>query len=465
MSSNRSVLLAVTLGVVLVAGCATTVAGTAEPNGAAVSALASSTPTTSSEATSRSSETTASTTPEATTPEATTPSQSSESSATTEAPTGSTQSTASTGNSTSSTVTSSRTASTSGDSVPKTYPTTPAVYPKTPATAEQANLLEGRRIAGSLVVPTFIDESYTKGGNLSTLPFKGPRTLSILFSSPAIPTIAERAGMLTGFSSARSDKAGNALLVAAFEFGTAAQAAAAAPVLVAAVSDKKNDKGKAVVPGYPASAGWYGTLTDPYFQSFLAQGAMVLYLYVSGPKLKTPALQAALAAKTFAVQSASMAKFVPTAPDKLLQLPVDPDGLLGYAIPDAPKDATVRNGVLGPAGELHYDTDPVGTRSVFGNAGVDVVVSNRATIYRAADNTGAMLVQADFIGFVQRTEASWQPYELTAAVEDAKCLLQPLNSVYYCVGTHGRFAYELTAQSEQDINAVMTAHDALLAKL
>lgn len=449
MRRRRLTAAAAALAAVLVAGCATTVAGTAEPDPAGLTNSATSSTTgpdtTSSPAT---------TAPETSVPETSGPETSGpETSSTGQSATGSVP--------TSSGAPSSEDSSSGATGAATAYPTTPLPYNRTPSTQLSANLLEGRRIASALVVPTFIDPAYIRGGNLSTLPLRDASATKILFVDP-MPSVAQRAGMITGFSSARSSTTG-ALLVAAFEFGTAAQATAAVPAMAAAAADKDSDKGKAVVPGFTAATGQYGSTTESgaYFQSFLSQGRLVLYVYISD-KRQTATQQAALAAKTFEVQTASFAAFKPTAPTALMQLPVDPEGMMAHTVPNTGDDLTVIDGYMTAAGQLHYDTDPVGTRALFARAGVDAVGGGRATVYRAKDAAGAAAIRDSFVATSQQAN-SMQPYQLAAQVPGAKCLQAALNSRYYCVGTRSRYAFELSADSEADINAVMSAQYQLLA--
>ena len=343
------------------------------------------------------------------------------------------------------------------------YPTTPLPYPKTPQSAATANLLEGRRIASYLVVPTFVAPSYTQG-SVFTIPFVGPSALSVLFGSPTISAVAQRAGMITGFASARSDGAQNSLVVEALEFPSSAAATRAVPALSLAVKDTTTDKGKAVVPGYPAASGWYGSAanTGPYFQSFLAQGQMVLYVYVSGKKLATAAEQGALAAKALKAETASVAHFVPTPPDRLMSLPVDPEGMLAHTLPNTGANATVADGLMTAAGQLHYDTDPIGTKALFAKAGVDSVADGRVSLYRAANATGAALVRDDFIASVEKTTPGTQPFALTVAIPGIRCVQQQANLNYYCVGVRGRYAFEISSGSDADLEAAANAEYRLL---
>jgi hypothetical protein len=459
MKRSRWTAAAAALAAVLVAGCATTIAGTAEPNPVG---LASMTGTSASSVTVTSSSDTSSTDTSSTDTSSTDTSSTDTSSTDTSSTEASTSSSTSTDSSTYSSAGSSTQSSTSTSSgSTAAYPTTPLEYNRTPSTQSSANLLEGRRIASALVVPTFIDPAYTRNSGFSTLPLRGPSAMSSLFVAP-VPTVAGRAGMITGFSSARRSPTGG-LLVAAFEFGTAAQAGAAVPALAAASVNKEFDKGKAAVPGYPAAAGLYGSTTSdgPYLQSFLAQGRMVLYVYISGKK-QTTAQQSALAAKTFKAQSSAFATFQPTAPTALMQLPVDADGMLAHTIPNTGEDMTVFDGNMTAAGQLHYDTDPVGTKSLFASAGVDAVGGGRTTLYRAKTASGAEAVRDAFLATSQRA-ASMRPYQLTATAPGAKCLQEALDSKYYCVGVRSRYAFEVSADSEGDINAAMGAQYQLLS--
>lgn len=461
MNRSRWTAAAAALAAILVAGCATTIGGTAEPNPAGLSTASTSASSDSSTSEFSSSETSSSETSTAETStagSATVESSSPDTESTTaESSTDESTSSSETSGSTGSSGSSSSTAASSSAA----YPTTPLQYNRTPSTKTSANLLEARRMASALVVPTFIDATYTRNSSLSTFPLRGPSAMSTLFTAP-VPSVAQRAGMITGFSSARSSTTG-ALLVAAFEFGTAAQAAAAVPALAAASVNKETDKGKAALPGFRAAAGEYGSTSESgaYLQSFLAQDRMVLYVYIDDKK-QTTAQQTALAAKTFKVQSAAFATFKPTAPDALMQLLVDPEGMMAHTVPNTGDDLTVYDGYMTAAGQLHYDTDPVGTKALFASAGVDAVGGGRATVYRAKSAAGAAAVRDSFVAGIQKAN-SMQPYQLAASAPGARCLQDALDSKYYCVGVRGRYAFELSADSEGDINAAMGAQYQLLA--
>ena len=212
------------------------------------------------------------------------------------------------------------------------------------------------------------------------------------------------------------------------------------------------------------AAGWYGAFSSDYgyYQVFLAQGTLVLYVWVTGPKLNTPTLQAARIANTLKVETAAMATYVPTPAAKLMQLPIDPTGLEAHTLLNTGDNATIFDGVMSAAGQLHYDSDPVGTQKLFAAAGVDLVSDGRANVYRAKDAGGAAIIRDGFIADTQKSSSGWTAYTLTAAVSGVSCLQQALNSRYYCVGVAGRYAFEVSAQSTADVNAAVLAQYQIL---
>lgn len=449
--------LAAALAGLVVAGCAAQVAGTAEP------VVGATVPETSATSNPESSDVASSgTTSDTAQSQVTTPTQSSDNSST---ETTTSAETAETTTSAETTETSDSDSSGTGSSAPATYPTSPLNYPATPATQQSANLTEARRMAAFLVSPTFIEPTFTHLASISTLPFKSAASIANLLSDP-VPAVAQRGGMITGFSSARSTLDNkSALVVAAFEYPDAASAKKGAADLAAAAAQKDEyvaDTGRASIPGFPAAVGWVGTAkTDgDYAHAFLAQGSLVIYAWTQDPP-GSKNNQPARLQKTFATETKALAAFKPVPKANLMQQPFDPDHLRAHTIPNTGDAATVVDGTYLAAGELHYDTDPIGTQKLFASAGVDRVSLGRANLYRARDAAGAAAVRDNFIAVLQ-TDKAWAPYRATSAAPDSNCLQQSLNSVYYCMATRGRYAIEVSGSSENDISAALTAQYDLL---
>ena len=343
------------------------------------------------------------------------------------------------------------------------YPTTPRQLPETPQTDQQAALLEGRRIAGYLPVPTQIEPSYRKNASMSTLPLKSASALSLMLTDPA-PDVAQRYGMLAGFMSARNTTDKKSMLVAALEFPDSGSAQKAAGALAEAAHQDK-DTGKVKVPGFDKAAGWAGKYSDSsYSHAFLAQGALVLYAWVQDEGTGDPAAQAALLGQALKAETTAMAAFKPAGKDGMRKLPTDVDGILAHTIPQPSEDATVIDGIYTAAAQLHFDTDPTETGRLFQAAGVDQVAQGKLTVYRAKDSAGAARIRDLFIDMMKGTDSAWKPYEFPGSVKEISCIQQALNSLYYCVAVDGRYAVEGYSSSEPDLINAFTAQTELLGQ-
>lgn len=340
------------------------------------------------------------------------------------------------------------------------YPTRPRQLAKNPVSPEGQALVEGRRLAGYLPVPSAIDPKYSVGGNISTLPLKGPSAMSILFSDP-VPTVAQRAGMYAGFSSARSttDKAGS-LLTAAFVFPTAAAAAKAATSLSAA-SKSKDDK-PLTIPGQPKAVGLVSAGDYPSAQGFLAVGPVVAYAYTSAKPAQASAFPA-LVAKTLAAEVKSLAAYKPTPKDKLGTLLVDPDGLLARTLPELAGKVLAVDGAYTPTAFLHFMIGYSSSVALFNKIKVDAIATARSTIYRAADHAGAVELAKEDVKDIGTTYPKMTSYATPGGVADTGCMADNLGAQYYCSGAVGRYTFEYWAQSETDMAKSVAAQVALLS--
>jgi hypothetical protein len=439
---RRTGIVAVTVALgLLAAGCATSVAGRAEANAAALAAAqaGSSTPATSGSE-----------------PSLTLPSSTSDSST---AP--STDVTTDTSTTESSAGSSSSSSSGGGAGDTGDYPTTPQSLPATPASATDAALLEARRIADSMPVPTLIDKTYSVNV-LPTLPLKGPQALASLVFSDPTPTVAQRQGMVTGFVTARrtADSASSVVL-GAFEFPDDAKATAAVKPLADSV--KSTDFGdKAVtVPGYKPALGWTGHNASSGYrtQVFIAQGQLVLYAYTEDTaKTDQPARIKTL----LDAMSAGYKSFVATPSAELTKLPTDTDGMVAHTVPNTGDNATVIDGVYTATGALNYDSDPATTSGLYKSAGVDLVSFGASNVIRARDADGATAVRDGFIDETRAADSKWQPTSIQGVPDSSSCLQQALSANYYCVATSGRYMIEVNAQSETQAVQLLNAQSVML---
>ncbi|MGI8418551.1 MAG: DUF7373 family lipoprotein [Nakamurella sp.] len=340
---------------------------------------------------------------------------------------------------------------------PSVYPTKPVQIEKNPSSPQDQALAEARRLAAYVPVPSAIDPKYSEGGNISTLPFKGPSALQVLFTDP-VPTVAQRAGMYTGFSSARGtvDHSGS-LLTAAFVFPTAAAATKAA-VSLSAASKSKDDK-PLTIPGQPKAV---GLVSSTSAQGFLAVGSVVGYVYTSAKAGKTAGFPA-LVSKTLAAETKSLAAYKPTPKDKLGTLLVDPDGLLARTLPELAGKGTVFDGSWTPQAFLHYMIGYGSSVALFNKIKVDAVAADRSTVYRAADHTGALELAVTNVKQIAVAYPKMKPYATPGGTADTTCVADNLGAKYYCSGAVGRYTFEYWAESEADMAKSVAAQVALLS--
>lgn len=340
------------------------------------------------------------------------------------------------------------------------YPTGPRRLNEHPTSEISAGLLESRRLADYVVYPGTVMPLYTDG-KIPTRPLADGGALSLVLTDP-VPAVASRAGMYAGFASTRASKDNvGALVITVMEFPTTAAAAKAAVDLAAAAKD--DGDAKLTVPGIPKAIGWTRKKSDKGFYShaFLAQGSLVLYAFASD---EVPAHQAALpgiVGKTFTLQSQALKGFVPTPKDKLMTLPVDPDGVYARTLPPAADKGDTVDGTYSAKGMLHYMGSLANDGKVFADAGVDVVGSGRSTVYRAKDNAGATLIRDAYYNEIHTQSPKMQDY----AIPDqpgVKCLEDSLSASYYCTGAVGRYAFEYRSDSETDVMRSVVSQVAML---
>ena len=211
----------------------------------------------------------------------------------------------------------------------------------------------------------------------------------------------------------------------------------------------------------PTAVGWVGRNPQGHYAlTFLAQGSMVLFVQVSAAPGTDAALK--LTAKTLTAQGRSLAGFVPTPAAELMELPMDVDGVLSRTLPDL-KEHTVFDHVFTVNGYLSYMLDPARSQRVLTAAGVDVIGRGAGTLYRARDAAAAATIRTDFIAQERAADPKRTDLPSPAGLPEVRCLQSTLSSQYYCVGVHGRFAYELFAGDRTVLAEMLTAQEQMLA--
>ncbi|WKG12326.1 hypothetical protein QX204_13015 [Nocardia sp. PE-7] len=265
-------------------------------------------------------------------------------------------------------------------------------------------ILEGLRMAGAVVFPHEVDPALTH--NWGTDVLDTPRRAS---DASAISNVnlgvLERHRMIVGFDIAEGsqafDKAKPAIetdarvtRVVLLRFPGAKIAEEAARDLEATDFGVSPDNQPVQIPGYPAAHAHWRPGVKTIGATF-AHGEIVVSLFLQHPSPDIDALAKRVAAVLDA-QIPLLDKFTPTAPDRIADLPRDPDDLLRRTLIPGPANQQIAIASrefaawTGRAG-LHYrPTEPAELGAAWDRGGVDSVAhSYSTTLFRFRDDAAA----------------------------------------------------------------------------
>ncbi len=356
-------------------------------------------------------------------------------------------------------------------------PTQPKVYDK-PTAIEMAKLVEAWRLAEYVPLPSeVIPEVKYPAQAMSTVV-----RAFVDFTSGAVKTRtkadgaamnAAAPGFVSGFVSTGKSDSESSLsyelenLVLLFSDEQSASAAAQALGKLdfesAANEELKIDKyPDAVVHIENSISGVGGPV-----RSWYATGKFVVFTYVYDSvmsQIKQRDLPKLLGRveRSLDVIPPAIAKFSATPQDKLMELAVDPDKMLGRALSTVTADSSQPGvpGVYGPHAALHIKQGEDQVK-LFEETGVDRLGFRGGTVYRARDAAGAAKIVADHA----QTTRLFKAVESPANLPNAKCR-QYIASKYaisfYCFVQHGRYAAEVSANQLLDAQQRISAQYAML---
>ena len=386
------------------------------------------------------------------------------SSGTADLPTGGTP-TVATGTADSSAPPASSAGSTTSTDTFQPFPTTPREIAKYPLSADDASILEGRRMAQWVLLPSDYAPEYGIGIGFYGAPFKRGPGMAGLFLNTPVAAVATRYQLLAGYyTERRSTKNPDDLVVfAVLSFPDAKTASAAAVQLGAAVKSGSDPKA-AVVPGRTVH-GWTSSFPDQhvrFINTFLATGSLVVFVREDTPT-SSPHDLAADSAAIYTKQLALLQGFTPVAADQLDRQPRDPQGLLARTLPHIPGQGTVANGVYTPTGFLHQTINPAHDKALFAAAGVDLIAQDGSAVYRTRGSDEAESVVDSFYQEKKDTDARWTDLTPPEGADYARCVQITLSARYYCVAAYGRYAVEMEAGDPGTLSRQVEAQGKLLA--
>ncbi|MBF6083603.1 hypothetical protein IU485_19740 [Nocardia cyriacigeorgica] len=348
------------------------------------------------------------------------------------------------------------------------FPTQPRDLGK-PVSLEHARLVEAQRLGNYLPLPSATDSMFVYNGGMWVNAFIDAKPLSKIMATDRFPEAAPDfiGGFLTTAGSERENE-GIDLLNAALLFPSEQSAQRAAAELER-IDFEFNTKNKRVdIPRYPNAHAHWQPEGDQSIGSWIAVGPVVIYSWVYDYKLSfvkrhdLTGLQGLVERNLDAVIP-SISKFQPTPPDKLMDVDVDPEGVLGRTLPGTSMEGTLNPpGVYNGTSAVHFAVDMRELQAVVEENGVDRFAFDGSELFRARDIPGAQAVSAHLTKLSRKYRSEDSPRNLP----QARCIKyigrQLLAFPYYCSVSHGRYAAYTWSSQLLDAQHRISAQYALL---
>lgn len=312
---------------------------------------------------------------------------------------------------------------------------------------EQARIIEAERLGNFVPVPLDIDSRFAHSNPFVATVFTDPKFA--LRNSMAVDRFAEAApDFVAGFQSygrTEEDNRGIDLVNAVLIFPDEQKATDAAAALERVDREASDRNATVAIPKYPAAqAHWQPNQQS--IGSWYATGKFVVYTWIYDylkvylEKVDLPAMLT-LVEKSLDTVVPSITKFTPTPPDKLMDLPIDLDGMLNRTIARPREDSWLNPpGAFHARTALHFVNDPPGTLRFLENAGADRYASNGVELYRARDAAAAAALQKDMGGLNKRFKSSAAPANLPTADCREYIGRTTMAVRFYCSVAYDRYA-------------------------
>ncbi len=344
------------------------------------------------------------------------------------------------------------------------YPTAPRPPLGNAGSVEAGVAADARRMAEFVVGPWDVDKTLIKP-YLSAYYILTTALQLAQLGPESIATAAQEHQFVNGFASARSsDKAVFVNAVLRFPDPAAATAAATAMADAAAASPVGGARPQRVpVPGHPEAAAVQYDYTPhgadhPWsvVRSFTPHGAFVFMQLAQA----ADGLDAAtgLVTKAIDTQGPAIDKFTPAELPAFADVPLDPTGLLARTIPLGGEASPTKNAVYPAKAAMHFQTDPVASKTLFSDTGVTMVAMGKANVYQAKQPLTALMITNGFNAEVLSEGA--KPADPVPALPESHCAARPKS--FYCVAPAGQYAIEATGAELPDVQQLVAAQYVLL---
>ena len=291
-----------------------------------------------------------------------------------------------------------------------------------------------------------------------------PTTLS-QFSPDSVAQRAQSHGFVNGFASAREAPDKHILINAVMRFPDPAAAQAAATDMNSATAEQAVRGATpvpATIPGHPETLAFTYPFTPtgsdkPWavIRSFTPHGPFVfMQLAQSVDGLD---MAATLVQKVVDLQAPRVDKFSPADPNALGEVELDPTGLLAKTIPAESNPSSTKNAVYDERGAMHFQTNPLESKTLFSDTGVTSVAMAAASVYQARYPGSALMIVNAFSKEILNQGAA---VDAVPNLPESHCATR--GKSFYCVALAGEYAVEVNGDALPDVHQRTAAQYILL---
>ena len=130
---------------------------------------------------------------------------------------------------------------------------------------------------------------------------------------------------------------------------------------------------------------------------------------------------------------------------------------MAKTLPDSGVPSAAKNAVYGTRGAQHFQTNPIGSQTLFKDTGITDVAMGNTNVYQTRNPGAAVMVTNSFSEEVAK-EA--KPADPVTALPDSHCWALPKG--FYCVAPAGQYAIEARSEQLLDVHQQLAAQYVML---
>ncbi len=336
---------------------------------------------------------------------------------------------------------------------------------------DRARLSEGQRLGSYLPTGFDIDNRFKDQSGIDSISVFG--FIERIFTIGSAEQFKEAApGFVAGFyswSQSHDDILISEILSnTAMVFDSEASATAAAAALSRSERERKEGQVPVSVPGYAEEHAYWNPARQELF-AFKAHKQIVVQTTIKD-NAKTEVGTIDLAAMTSLIQKswtavqAGIEKFQPTPVDKLTDIELDRDQLLGHALSRQGEESEKNPpGIYDRQGALHLSAKPESDKILFEEAGLEWLGVNATELFQARDIKGAELIGAKHSALNKTLRSAGSPKGLPAARCTELKVKDSFAARFHCTVTYDRYVIEARSSQLIDAHQRVSAQYAMLA--